>query len=172
MSRRLSLQEGFERLLPCYASHVICEKFNRAWRVNQLRLFCNGKLLTPSYISSNLLAVAEQEDDGRWRCIVVPHGARLGFNPSHPYVWEVDAEGIAALRPAPAKKRGRKAVQNWTEIVDHELLHLRYNGSPLLENFEQLCAHLMGRLQDEGSSPPKNLKRFRQRIRAFLGVQN
>jgi hypothetical protein len=102
MSRRLSLQEGFEQLLPYNTPALVAEKFNRAWHEDRLRLFCNGKLLSPGYISSNLLAVAEQEDDGRWRCIVVPHGARLGFNPSHPYVWEMDAEGIEALLPPPA----------------------------------------------------------------------
>jgi hypothetical protein len=68
--------------------------------------------------------------------------------------------------------RGRKSAGNWTGIVDLELRHLRSIGSPLLENFEELCVHLEQHLESETKQKPKSQKRFRRRIRDFIEVQN
>src|SRR5262245_54151558 len=130
MSRRLTLQEGFERLLSHYAPGVACERLEHAFHRNTPdapRLYCDGNLLSPGYIKDQLRLIIEPDAAGRWQCRVTP--TRLGFARTD-YVWEVDAEGIAALLPLAPKRRGRKAVQNWTEIVDLELLSLRRNGSP------------------------------------------
>jgi hypothetical protein len=136
-----------------------------------LRLYCNGSLLTVSYIVTQLHVTVEQERDGRWRCEVVPAGP-VGWAQTS-YTWEVDAEGaVALLPPAPSRKAGRKSAHNWMTIVDLELRRLQYIGSPLLENFCELETNLLAHLRQETGQLFKRTKRFRQRIRAFLRVQN
>jgi hypothetical protein len=188
--RLLPLQEAFELLLLVpFAPHVACERIEKALHEKRLLLYRDGIRLEPSEIKTELRVVVELAGDGRWCCLIVEQGQLMQAryvgvretedgrrivtiaNPPEP-VWEVDIEGAETLLPHLTPGRGRKSVQNWTAIVDLELRHLRYIGSPLLENFEQLCAHLKEHLRAKGSAPPKDLKRFRQRIRAFPGVQN
>jgi hypothetical protein len=88
------------------------------------------------------------------------------------YTWEVDAEGIEALQPPTASMRGRKSEHNWTGIVDHELMDLQHNGSPLLEDPDALYAHLVTHLKNETGHPPKYPKRLRERIRTFRNGRN
>jgi hypothetical protein len=187
---RVSLQECFDRLLPYYRPWIARERLALALRENRLRLFRDGQLQDTARICSELQVVIEQEADGRWRCAILepwPPGpylidhveddgerqiAVLADPPwAHVPVWEVDAEGVVALLPPPPGKRGRKSVQNWTGIVDRELVALRYKGSPFLENFDQLHAHMVAHLKNETKQPPKYPKRFRKRIQDFLTGQ-
>jgi hypothetical protein len=115
VTRRLPLQECFERLLPYYdAPDAVGEEIEAAWHERRLRLYCNGKLLSPGYIKSELRLLVEYEADGRPRCRIEPVGplgwasvqgpARPGEKPD--YSWEVDVEGFKALvLAAPIKPR-------------------------------------------------------------------
>jgi hypothetical protein len=89
-----------------------------------------------------------------------------------PPIWEVDAEGIKDLLPPPPPRQGRKPVQNWQDIVDQEIVSLQYKGSPLLEDLEQLYVHIAAQVEHVTGTPPKDMKRFRRRIRDLLGVHN
>jgi hypothetical protein len=169
--RRIPLQDAFDRLLLHYHPAVACEEINLAVRTNRLRLYCDGTLLSLIYICSDLRVVIEQEADGRWRCRVMPAGPGLGFDPNRPYRWEVDGEGADDLMQPPLPRPGRKSKDNWTTIVDNELVRLRRIGSPLLENPDELEAHLMAHVKQKTGHPPKYPRRLRQRIRASLGVQ-
>jgi hypothetical protein len=174
MSDRISLQSALERMLETYRPWVACGRIVSALRDNRLRLYCEGTLLSPAYIQTQLHIVIEQEIDGRWRWAIRPAGM-LGFAPGFDpkaAAWEVDAAGAEDLLPRPAKGRGRKSAHNWMDIVDQELVSLRSKGSPLLEDFEALCADLKAQIEQETGHTFKGNKRLRRRIRAFLQVQN
>jgi hypothetical protein len=79
-----------------------------------------------------------------------------------PPVWEVDAEDIEALR-------GMQSAERWTVVVDNELRRLRGDGSPLLENLQELYGYLTVSVRQRTGAPPPDPKRFRRRIRNFLG---
>ena len=193
MSGRLSIQAGFERLLLYYEPWHACDLLNIALRKNHVRVWRDGVLLSPADIRDEGLYVrAAIEPDGRWCCTITSNQpllvrakvldvrddgerrvATLLLPPQPELVWEVDADGIAALLPqAPGRKAGRKSAHNWTGVVDLELLRLQRIGSPLLENFRELETHLLAHVQQETGQPITEPKRFRQRIRAFPGVQN
>jgi hypothetical protein len=188
VSRLIPVQVGFDRLLPHYNPWTACELLNTALRKNHVRLWRDGVLLSPTDIrDGDLYARVEFEADSRWLCTIESRqpqrawvvdvddtGERQLVTVVLPqFVWEVDTDGITALLPALSGKRpGRKAVHNWTDIVDGELRALQYKGSPLLENPSELEAHLLAHLEQETGQPFKSTKRFRQRIRGFLGVQN
>src|SRR5262249_10647799 len=181
VSRRLALQKGFERLLVYdVTAPIACERIEKALHEGRpLRLFRNGELLTPSYIKTNLCVVVEQQADGRWLCTIVEtHGMRVSIvevddsQPTQvvtvalppPPVWEVDAEGIEALR-------GRRSTERLTVVVDNELKRLRDDESPLLkeEKLQELYGYLTVCVEQRTGAPPPNPKRFRRRIRDFLG---
>ena len=86
----------------------------------------------------------------------------------------MDVEGTEALLQelSPPRRRGRKSVHNWTDIVDRALLTLQRIGSPLLKNFSALEPYLLAHLKQEIGHSFKSTKRFREQIRAFPGVQN
>jgi hypothetical protein len=180
MSRRISLQKGFERLLVYdVTAPIACERIEKALHERRLRLFRNGELLTPSYIKNNLRVVVEQQADGRWLCTIVEAQATrvpiLEVDDSQPTqvvtvllppppVWEVDAEGIEALR-------GMQSTERWTKVVDDELQRLRNDESPLLkdEDLQELYGYLTVCVKQRTGAPPPYPKRFRRRIRDFLG---
>ena len=138
MSTLISLQDGFERLRLAYDAPVACERLNVALRENRVRLYCNGRLVSPGYIAAQMRVVAELEGDGRWVVRVVPKG--LGFARTD-YVWQVDAEGIDGLLP-PISTSGDRSKAQWHTHLSRELQSLRRKGSPLLKDFEQLAQHL------------------------------
>jgi hypothetical protein len=183
LSRRVPVQAGFDRLLPHYNPWNACDLLNTALRKNHVRLWRDGVLLSPTDIrDADLYARVELEPDGRWLCTIEtrqPQRARIvDVDDSGErevlivalprFTWEVDADGITALLPAPERGRGRKSQDKWTEIVDHEMLRLRNIGSPLLENPSELEVHLLTHLQTEISRPVKRPKRFHQRVQNFL----
>jgi len=103
---RLSLQEGFERLLPHYSPGKACGLIERALHEEDLQLYCNGNLLTVDFVKHQCRLVVETVADGRRKIWVRHSGAGLSWNPSIDYPWEVDAEGIEKLLPPPpAPKR-------------------------------------------------------------------
>jgi hypothetical protein len=169
----LTLQSALERLLETYQPWHTCERIVGALHANRLRLYCEGALLSPGYIIKELRIAIEQEADGRWRWVISPAGP-LGFAGDfdpRTAAWEVDEAGFKDLLPPPPKRAGRKAAHNWTDIADGELLRLRAKGSPLLEDFEPLCAHLKKHLDEKTGRSFKTTKRFRQRIHDFLREQ-
>jgi|SRR5262249_19108364 len=188
-SLRTSPQEAFERLLPHFDGWVACDRLNAGVRnPNILRLFRNGIQLTPTEIADeDIYFRAEPLRDGRWCCTVVvgrPGPMRVPVvrvddtgpvqmlevvYPPDP-VWEL--ENIAALLPLPEPRRGTKSVLNWTGIADARLLHLRHNGSPLLQNPEQLYADIASHVERETGQPVKYPRKLRQRIRRFLERTN
>jgi hypothetical protein len=123
---RLPLQEAFNRLRVRNEPHVACERINIALRENRLRLWCDGTLLAPGYIAANLLVVVRLEADGRPHCIIEPHGARLGFDPSRPYVWEVEGD----IEATPAKDKGGKPVEYDWRVIDFEITDRFFNNHP------------------------------------------
>jgi hypothetical protein len=178
MSRRLTLQKGFERLL-VYTAPIACERIGKALHEGELQLFRNDELQTPSYIKIYLCVVVEQQADGHWLCTMVEtQGMRVPIlevddsQPTQiitvalplPPVWEVDANGIERLR-------GMRSTERWTRVVDDELKRLRDNKSPLLteENLEELYGYLTVCVEQRTDARPPNPKRFRRRIRDFLG---
>jgi hypothetical protein len=181
MSRRLSLAEGFERLLAHYAPDVAHHKLRKGLHEKPGLLYCDGRPLAPSYIEDEvrvLLLDREQdkreqnkrEQDGpRYELRLMPKGP-MGWERTD-YTWELDAKGLEALLPLP-KRRGRKSVQNWTGIVDGELRALWHKSSLLLEDFDALERHLSALVGQKTGSPPKYPKRLRQRIRRFLQGHN
>jgi hypothetical protein len=186
---RTSPQEAFERLLPHFDGWVACDRLNAGVRnPNILRLFRNGVQLTPAEIADkDIYFRAEPQRDGRWCCMIVEgrpgpiackvlevddtgpvQMLKVVFPPDP--VWEL--EGIAALLPLPAPRRGTRSVLNWTRIADARLLHLQHNGSPLLQNFEQLYADIASHVEQETGQPVKYPRKLRQRIRRFLERTN
>jgi hypothetical protein len=172
VSRQIPVQAGFDRLLQHYEPWGACELLNTALLKNDVRLWRDGALLSPADIrGGDLYAHAELEPDGRWLCTIETGQPRRGrivdVDDSGKVqvlivalprsVWEVDAEGIAALLPSAPGKRGRKSVQNWTAIVDGELQNLRHKDSTLLKNLEDLSeveAHLVSHLKREIGQAP------------------
>src|SRR6516162_5571186 len=170
MSRRLALQKGFERLFVYdVTAPIACERIETALHERRLRLFRNGELLTPSYIKTNLRVVVEQQADGRWLCTIaetrwmrVPVLEVDDSQPTQvvtvelppPPVWEVDAEGLEALR-------GMRPTERWTKVVDNELQRLKEDKSPLLkeEKLEELYAYLTVCVGQKTGALPPDLKR-------------
>jgi hypothetical protein len=75
----------------------------------------------------------------------------------------VDAKGIEALR-------GMRLTERWTNVVDNELQRLRDDEAPLLKgDVQELYGYLTVRVKDRTGAPPPDPKRFRRRIRSFLG---
>jgi hypothetical protein len=181
MSRRFSLQKGFERLFVYdVTAPKACERIEKALHEGELQLFRNGELQTPSYIKINFRVVVERQADGRWLCTIVEAGWMrvpvLEVDDSQPTqvvtlllppppVWEVDAEGLEALR-------GVQSTERWTKVVDDELERLRDDNSPLLkeEKLQELYGYLTVRVEQRTGALPPDPKRFRRRIRDFLGM--
>jgi hypothetical protein len=178
MSRRLTLQKGFERLL-VYTAPLACERIERALHEGELQLFRNDELLKPSYIKIYFRVVAEQRADGHWLCTIVETQGMwvpiLKVDDSQPTqvltvalppppVWEVDAKGIERLR-------GKQSTERWTKVLDDELKRLRDNKSPLLakEKLNELYGYLTVHVEQITDAPLPDPKRFRRRIRDFLG---
>jgi hypothetical protein len=188
--RRSSPQEAFERLLTHYDGWVARDRLNAGIRnPNIARLFRNGVQLTPAEIDDeDIYFLAEPQRDGRWCCTVVegrpkqiaPRFLRVVDDSGPvqiievavppPPVWEL--EGIAALLPLSTPRRGTKSVLNWTRIGDARLQHLRHNGSPLLQDFEQLYADVLSHVEQETGQRLRYRSKLRQRIRVFLGRTN
>jgi hypothetical protein len=186
--RRLPPLKAIERLLTYFPDpRDICERIERAVHAGRLPLYRDGIRLMLSEIKEvNPRVVAEQQADGSW-CygIVTPgqprRGRYLGMRetedgrrmvtialPPEP-VWELDAEGIEALRGAQA------APERWTKVVDDEMARLRNEKSPLLSgDLQDLYDYLTACVQDRTGAllqtwTPPNWKRFRRRIRDRLG---
>ena len=53
---RISVDEALQRPLAAYPPHVAAEMLNAALRENRVRLWCNGNLLSPNYIRTELAA--------------------------------------------------------------------------------------------------------------------
>jgi hypothetical protein len=176
VSRRLSLQKGFERLLIFDDAH---ERIEKALHRGRLQLFRNGELLAPSDIKTGLHLVVEQAAGGRWLCTIVEtRGMRVKIVevddtqptqtvtvvlPPSP-TWEVDAESVEALR-------GMRPTERWTTVVVSEFQHLREAGSPLLKkaDLQELYGYLSACVEQRTGAPPRYPKRFRRRVRDLLG---
>jgi hypothetical protein len=105
---RISIDEALQRLLSAYQPHVAAEHLNTALRENGVRLWCDGNLLSPNYIGTQLVVQASNDIDGRWRGVIVPAG---GAWEDIPYRWEMDAAEVAnpaasALRFGPTNALG------------------------------------------------------------------
>jgi hypothetical protein len=183
VSRRLSLQKGFERLVVYdITAPKAGERIEKALYEGDLQLFRDGELLKSlSDIKTNLRVVVERQADGRWLCTIAEtHGIRvpvIEVDDSGPTqvvtvalppspIWEVDVAGIEKLR-------GMRSTERWTTVVDDELRRLRREGSSLLklkiENLEGLYGYLTVCVNQRTGAPPPDPKRFRRRIRDFLG---
>jgi hypothetical protein len=180
VSRRISVQAGFDRLLSHYEPWVACELLNAALLKNDVRLWRDGVLLSPTDIrGGGLYACAELEPDGRYLCTIETSqplrcrivsvrddGERQIATVVLPqFAWEVDVEGIEALLYAGSTQR-----QTWRTCAEAEILDLCSKQSPLLKNFRQLCEHISARVTDQGHPPTKNTYRFRQEIKRLLEV--
>src|SRR6478672_99388 len=64
---------------------------------NNCRLWCNGNLLHPKYITTSLKMVAETEADGRPRAEVVSSTREAWENPPAAYTFELDADEVRKL---------------------------------------------------------------------------
>jgi hypothetical protein len=187
VSRRLSPQETFDRLLTYYNGWVVCEKLNTALRKG-LGLYCDGVLLNLTDILAHGLYVdVEPLQEDHWRCTIGrgTYVARLPVLevddsdvmqrvtvviPPEPK-WEFEAEDIEILMPPLPSGPGAKSSQNWTRVVDRELLRLQRIGSPLLESLEKLeplYTHMVGHLAEEIERPHYRPTRLRTRLRNFL----
>jgi hypothetical protein len=166
MGGRIPLQEALEQLLLAYAPPIACEKLNEALRRNDVRLYCNGNLLTASYVTTDLRVVVEQEADGRWQCAVVP--IRTAWEPK-PYTWEV--EDIDTLMPPQLSGMQDRSRDSWKTKLSLEILALQRKGSPLLKNFKQLAEHLAIVVRAKTGGYLPDTKRFHKQIRAFLRGQ-
>lgn len=188
MNRRISPQEAFERLLTRYNGWTARERFNAGLRNNDVRIWEDGRLLTPTEIQDRGLYVrAEVEPDARWRCTIeesrrvirVPivdvddsdlvQTVRVLLPPSPTY--EVDAEGIYGLLPASPRKRGPKSGANLDTILSLEHQRLQRKASTLLNNPDQFVVHMVEHLETEGVRLPKDRKRLHRKIRGLLGGQ-
>jgi hypothetical protein len=176
-SDRISLQSALDQMLETCRPWVACARIASALHDNRLRLYCEGTLLSPAYIQTQLHLVIEQEADGRWCWDIRPArlGFAQGFDPKTA-AWEVDAAGVEEMLPPPAKGPGTGSVHNWTGIVDRELRRLQRSwskGLPSLEDLkamEALYAHVKAHVERKTGHPLKSNKRFRARVRAFLKV--
>jgi hypothetical protein len=186
---RISLQQGFERLLPHYNGWTVCEMLTSGLYKNHIRLWRNGVLLSPTDLRDEGLHVrAEIAPDGRWLCTIVgcPQPMRVQIVEVNdddevqtakvilppPPVWEVDAEGIEALLPPLRKGGTRKRTRQpkWSVLAEREIQRLCHIGSPLLENFSALYDHIEDHVTSEGGRVPKNKSRFRKEIRTLAWV--
>jgi hypothetical protein len=140
VDRWIPLQEAFDQLSARFGPDDACERINATLRAGRMLLQCNGTLLAPAYIVLNLAVVAR---DGR--CIVEPHGARLGFDPSRPRVWEVDAKGIedllrsetlSAPEAASEKDRGGTPPKYDWDVINFEIAE-RFFGPPGPKNINK-----------------------------------
>jgi hypothetical protein len=180
VSRQIPVQAGFDRLLQHYEPWGACELLNTALLKNDVRLWRDGVLLSPTDIrGGDLYACAELEPDGRWLCTIETGQPRRGrivdVDDSGEVqvlivalprsVWEVDAEGIEALLYA-----GSTLRRTWRTCAEDEIRDLCSKQSPLLKNFRQLCAHISVRVTDLGHPPTKNTYRFHQEIKRLLEV--
>ena len=135
-SRRISLQDAFERLQLRYSPWHTVELLNAALRKNLVRLWCDDVLVSPTDIlDADLYVRAELEADSRWLCTIAT-GQPQRFQVAEVYddgerqlvrvalppppLWEVEAAEIDALLPSPPRRRGPKSARNWTGIVDLE----------------------------------------------------
>ena len=122
---RISINEALQRLLAAYPPHDAADRLNAGLHKNSVQMWCNGGLLSPNYIRTELVVQAVQEADGRWRADVVP--ARGAWE-DQPYIFEVDEGGVAALlRSAPPRRPpGPKPTGDWHTEVAAWLI----NGGP------------------------------------------
>jgi hypothetical protein len=192
VTRRLSIQDAFNLLLRHFKPWTARKRLETALHENDVRLWGNDALLTPTDIlDEDLYVHAKLEPDGRWRCTIEtkrPFAVRVKIIsqqddgtytvevPRLLVAWEVDAEDVEGLLPRPAHQRGVRSVLNWTGIVDAELQKLKREESNLLENlknrehFERLETHLSSHVKQETGQLPKYPRKLRQRIREKLGV--
>jgi hypothetical protein len=147
-SKRLPLQDGFDRLCEHCDPPKACKRINDALQENDLRLWCDGALLALDYIIANLVVVLRYEADGHPRCVVEPHGTRLGFDPSRPHVWEV--EGIERLLPEPVdktatarRKPGKMPRYNWPLEVAAELIRRLVPSNKIPMNDAELARAML-----------------------------
>ena len=76
---RISVDEAFQRLLPVHMPHAAVEQLYFAWCENRARLWCNGNVVPPNFIRTDLVVQAVQEPDGRWRLELIP--SRIAWEP-------------------------------------------------------------------------------------------
>jgi hypothetical protein len=96
-SPKISVDNGFHKLLPTLSAHAAVELINTALRDNRARLYCNGVPVDPNFIRTHLVVEARHAADGRWSASIKPIRALAAAR----YIWRVDAPEIEALRPQP-----------------------------------------------------------------------
>jgi hypothetical protein len=129
--RRISVTQALEMLLPVYRAHDAAVQLSLASCANKCRLWCNGELLAPDYITMALKVVARPEEDGGWRAEVVSSTREAWEHPPDYYRWELDAAEVKALLPLPtgrqadnvqlaARRRGPPTTHAW-HTIDGEI---------------------------------------------------
>jgi hypothetical protein len=167
---RLSPTEALRLLLPAYSAHESAERLNVALRTNVCRLWCNGKLLDPSYIRTHLVVQVRTEADGRWRADI-ESAIREPWIDVH-FDWRFSAAGVAALLPRPSdrlveeprRKPGKKAKDDWPLLVAAKLIHIARYDPDALENADALVKPLKEFLLEEIGWAPSDPKQVREKI--------
>jgi hypothetical protein len=97
--------------LPDRSIDKIAQNFTNWVRGGDCRLWCNGKLVPPSFSTTSLVMVAREEVHGP-HLDVMPAGG-VGWDPMA-YEFELDADEICALLPAKAKlnKKAKRQPQS------------------------------------------------------------
>ena len=135
----ISPTEALYLLLPaCRTAHAAAVWLTDATYANDCRLWCNGNLLPPDYITTSLKVVARAEPDGRWRADVVS-SIREAWEPGV-YRFEYDDGEVRALLPRrkPRQKPGRKPTGNWPELIRHKLKAMTLNRALELQKSGEL----------------------------------
>jgi hypothetical protein len=112
---RISVDEAFHRLLPTLKPHAAVELINIALRDNRARLFCDGVVVDPGFVRTELVVEARPATDGRWSAGIE---ARRALNkPVGLFNWQMDAKEVDALRPAPAEPSPRPKGSRAQDLI-------------------------------------------------------
>jgi hypothetical protein len=165
--RRISIDDALRLLLTAYPPHAAAERLNAAWRDNTVRLWCNGKLLPPDFIRTELVVLARIEGDGRTRAEVVP--ARGAWE-DKPYTFEVDEAEVMALLPSAPKRLppGPRPRGNWPTLIRRELARMGRKRVEELRKSGELRDHLENFLEQKLKWVPQDPKALNAVIAGFL----
>ena len=112
---RISVDEALHRLLPTLNPHAAVELITIALRDNRARLFCDGVVVDPGFVRTHLVVKARFAADGRWSAEI--EATRALDKPVGSYTWQMDANGIEALRPAPAEPSPRPKGSRAQDLI-------------------------------------------------------
>jgi hypothetical protein len=157
-------------LLPAYSAHESAERLNVALRTNVCRLWCNRKLVDPSYIRTHLVVQVRTETDGRWRADI-ESAIREPWVDVH-FDWRFSAAEVAALLPRPSdrlvdeprRKPGKKPKDDWPLLVGAKLIHIARYDPDALENADALVKLLKEFLREQIGWAPSDPKQVREKI--------